>query len=87
MTTTTNRFASVGRSKTRQSETATVWNLPKITFVSTCPRCGHGRIQHGYTRRTLSNLLDTRRKIEAYCSVCNVCWPISESERRMISHP
>jgi hypothetical protein len=37
-------------------------------------------------RRTLFNLLSTRRKIDADYSVCNVCWPISESSRRMISH-
>jgi hypothetical protein len=33
----------------------------------------------------LFDLLKTRRKIDAYCIVCNVCWPISESERRTIS--
>ncbi len=59
--------------------------LPRITFVSTCPKCGHARLQTGYTRRILLNLLNTRRNIDAYCIVCNVCWPISESERRAIS--
>jgi len=49
-----------------------------------CPKCGHRRLQHGYTRAILFNLLNTRRNIDAYCSVCNVCWPITESERRMI---
>ena len=58
-----------------------VWNRPKIAFVSTCPNCGHERAQHGYTRRILLNLLNKRRKIDAYCAVCNVCWPISEGER------
>jgi len=86
MTATTHRFPSVSRSKTRGVENPPVWNRPKITFVSTCPKCGHSRLQHGYTRRTLFNLLSTRHKIDAYCSVCNVCWPISESERRVISH-
>ena len=41
--------------------------------------------QHGYTRRVLFNLVNTRRTIDAYCNDCNVCWPISESERRTIS--
>jgi len=87
MTTTTNRLASVGRSKSVGPENPPVWHRPKIAFVSTCPKCGHGRLQHGYTRRTLFDLLSTRRNIDAYCSVCNVCWPISESERRVISQP
>jgi len=54
-------------------------------FVSVCPKCGHPRLQHGYTRRILARLLNMRRKIDAYCMDCNVCWPISESERRTIS--
>ncbi|HEY1874873.1 MAG TPA: hypothetical protein VGG67_10755 [Steroidobacteraceae bacterium] len=33
----------------------------------------------------LLNLLNRRCKIDAYCFDCNVCWPISESERRAIS--
>ena len=85
MTATTNRFPSAGRSRTRGADNPPVWNRPKTTFVSTCPNCGHGRLQHGYTRRTLVKLLSTRRKIDAYCNLCNVCWPISENERRMIS--
>jgi len=60
------------------------WYWPRITFVSTCPRCGQNRVQHGYTRHTLLNLLNARCKIDAYCIVCNVCWPISERERREI---
>ena len=85
MTTTTNRLPYAGTSKARRAENPAVWNRPKITFVSTCPKCGHGRLQHGYARRFLVNLLSTHRKIDAYCSVCNVCRPISESERRRIS--
>jgi hypothetical protein len=85
MTTAISRFAPVGRLNTRGAESPPVRKRPKIRFVSTCPQCGHGRLQHGYSRRTLFNLLNTRRKIDAYCSGCNVCWPISESERRMIS--
>ena len=36
-------------------------------------------------RRTLSKLLNKRSKIDAYCIDCNVCWPISEGERRRIA--
>jgi hypothetical protein len=32
----------------------------------------------------LSALLNTRRKIDAYCIVCKVGWSISESERQAI---
>ena len=84
MTTITNRFPSVGRLKTRRAENRPVWALRQITFVSTCPKCGHGRLQHGYTRRTLFSLLNAHRNIDAYCIVCNVCWPISETERHAI---
>jgi len=33
----------------------------------------------------LINLLNRRSKIDAYCFNCNVCWSISESERRAMS--
>jgi hypothetical protein len=52
--------------------------------VSSCPKCGQTRLQHAYSRRALFVLVNTRRKIDAYCIVCKVCWPISESERRAI---
>jgi hypothetical protein len=63
------------------------WYWTRINFNSTCPKCGEERIQHGYSRRILRRLLSTRRKIDAYCIVCNVCWPITESERFAISVP
>jgi len=69
----------------RRSDDPPVRNYSKLTFVSVCPKCGHPRFQHGYTRRTLAKLLNMRRKIDAYCMDCNVCWPISESERRSIA--
>jgi hypothetical protein len=85
MTTRTSPLTSVSSFKTRRANDPLVRFWPRITFVSTCPRCGHDRLQHGYTRRILFNLVGTRRKIDAYCIVCNVCWPISEIERRGIS--
>ena len=85
MTTRTSPLTSVSGPQARRTVSPLVWSRTKTTFVSTCPKCGHGRLQHGYTRRTLFDLLSTRRNIDAYCSVCNVCWPISESERRTIS--
>ncbi len=83
--TTTSPPKSVSSPGARKADDPLVRNLPKITFVSTCPKCGHERLQTGYTRRILLNLLNTGRKIDAYCIVCNVCWPISDSERRAIS--
>ena len=71
--------------RTSVSTDPRVWNLPRITFVSTCPNCGGERVQHSYARLVLFDLLKTRRKIDAYCVVCNVCWPITEGERREIS--
>ena len=85
MTTTRSPFTPVRRAEARRSANPLAWYWPKIRFVSTCPKCGYERIQHGYTRQTLFNLLNARCKIDGYCIVCNVCWPLSESERRAIS--
>jgi hypothetical protein len=81
----TSPLASVSTLVARKEDDALVWHRPTITFVSICPKCSHERPQQGYTRRMLLNLLNRRRKIDAYCFDCNVCWPISESERRAIS--
>jgi ribosomal protein L32 len=83
----TSQPAAMGRTRMRGANDSVVWNRTKFPFVSICPTCGHDRLQHGYTHRTLSVLLTTRRKIDAFCIVCNVCWPISESERQAISPP
>jgi len=85
MTTKTSSLTSVSRARSRGPNNPRAWNRPKIAFVSRCPRCGHERFQHGYTRRGLFVLLNTGRSINAYCIVCNVCWPISERERHAIS--
>ena len=85
MRTRTSPLTSVSEAKARRAGDSPGWNLPKITLVSICPKCGRERLQNGYTRRSLFELLKTRRKIDAYCIDCNVCWSISESERRKIS--
>jgi hypothetical protein len=87
MRTRKNALTSVRRARTRGANNSIVWSRPKTAFASICPRCGRERLQHGYTRRTLLLLLNTRRKIDAYCIVCNVCWPVNESELHMISPP
>lgn len=57
----------------------------RIAFASTCPKCGHHRLQHGYSRRILLSLIIRRSSIDAYCIECNVCWPIGETERRALA--
>jgi len=85
-TTTKSPLTHVRRPRVRSAaDHPLVWKWHQMTFLSTCPKCGHERPQLGYTRRVLFSLLVTRRKIDAYCAVCNVCWEISESERRAIS--
>src|SRR5215469_13339844 len=81
----TSPLASASTPAARNEDAPQVWNRPKTTFVSTCPKCGYERSQHGYNRRMLLDLLDRRGKIDAYCLDCKVCWPISESERRSLS--
>ena len=82
MTTRTSPLATVSGTPARRAANPLLWSRAKIMFVSTCPKCGHERPQHGYSRRVLFSLLNKRLKIDAYCIDCNVCWPISESERR-----
>ena len=85
MTTRTNPLTRARRVGAPRAGESAVWSLPKVMLVSICPNCNRERFQHGYTRHGLLELLKTRRKIDAYCIDCNVCWSISESERRAIS--
>ena len=87
MTTRTSPLRSVSASGADNVAGPRAWTRARITFLSTCPNCGRERPQHGYTRRVLFNLVNTRRTIDAYCNDCHVCWPISESERRRMSPP
>lgn len=87
MTTTTTPLALENTSLGSREDDPPVWNRTRITFVSTCPKCGHACFQHGYTRRVLLDLLKAGSKIDAYCIDCNVCWPISESERHALVLP
>jgi hypothetical protein len=54
-------------------------------FFSECPRCGHDRALTGYAPDELKELLDSGAEIEAYCSGCDVHWPISTDERADLS--
>jgi len=69
----------------RREDEPPIWNRSRIAFASTCPKCGEERSQHGYTHRILLSLLNRRSNIDAYCIECNVCWPISEAERRVLA--
>jgi hypothetical protein len=55
-----------------------------IAFLSTCPSCGHPRLQAGYTRGLLRRLIDIDHVIEAYCLACDALWPISTQERAVL---
>jgi hypothetical protein len=78
-------MAEMSVSVVRREDDPPARSRPRITFVSRCPKCGRGRLQHGYTRRILLDLLNRRSNIDAYCIGCNVCWPITENERRALS--
>ena len=56
-----------------------------LVFASTCPACGQRRLQHGHTRRALITLIESRRVIDAYCLECDMLWPVSTEERRLIA--
>lgn len=52
-----------------------------IPFFSECPNCQHDRVQTAYTRGELILLLSNGADIEAHCSSCDECWPLSTEER------
>jgi hypothetical protein len=52
---------------------------------SECPSCGHERVQPGYTRDELAELLRTGAEIEAYCISCDEHWNLSTDERADIA--
>jgi len=53
---------------------------------SECPNCGQERVQPGYSREELVQLLASGADIEAYCSSCDEYWPISTEERADLEH-
>jgi hypothetical protein len=57
----------------------------RLVFASACPACGHQRLQHGYTRGKLIGLIESRGIIDAYCLECDMLWPVSAEERRLIA--
>jgi hypothetical protein len=56
-----------------------------VIFASTCPVCGQERLQHAYTRRALTRLIESSQIIDAYCVACDVVWPVSAHERVVIA--
>jgi len=55
------------------------------SFFSRCPKCGNARLQSGYTRGALVQLLEAGEPIEAYCVTCDVHWPIAVQERYLVA--
>ena len=54
---------------------------PPTTFSSECPKCGNERMQTGYARDELAELLREGAEIEGYCVSCDEHWQISTEER------
>jgi hypothetical protein len=54
-------------------------------FSSQCPKCGMERVQPGYSREELLQLLDAGAEIKAYCSNCDKEWAVSIEERADVS--
>jgi hypothetical protein len=52
-----------------------------IPFASSCPTCGHQRLQTGYTRDALTRLLRLAADIDAHCITCDSLWTITSGER------
>jgi hypothetical protein len=56
-----------------------------LPFTSTCPRCMRLQPQRGFPRAASRRLLDSGFPLEAYCVMCDQCWPVSALERRAIA--
>ncbi|HUA90761.1 MAG TPA: hypothetical protein VL994_15075 [Steroidobacteraceae bacterium] len=52
-------------------------NMP---FPSECPHCHAERMQPGYVRDELVQLLKSGAALEAYCSSCDEYWQVSVEE-------
>ena len=52
-----------------------------MRFSCECPKCNHERMQSGYAREELLQLLRSGAEVEAYCSGCDHEWFISVEER------
>ena len=56
-----------------------------VPFISTCPGCGAGRPQSGFSCSDLERLLRRGHPIEAFCPTCDEYWSISIEERRELA--
>lgn len=56
-----------------------------ISFLSTCPTCGHPKLQAGYSRGLIRRFIDINHVIEASCLACDLLWAISAQERFMLA--
>ena len=48
---------------------------------SECPKCGQERVQDGYQKDELVQMLRTGAAIQAYCSTCDHDWEMPPDER------
>ncbi len=56
-----------------------------VPFFAECPHCGTDRVQPGYPRDELLQLLDAGAEIQAYCTNCDEHWAVSTEERADIA--
>lgn len=56
-----------------------------MTFFATCPTCGRGRRQAGFSVFTLRKLLELGLPIDGYCLECDHLWPINDTDREALS--
>jgi hypothetical protein len=56
----------------------------RISFMSSCPRCGHEQTQW-YSRLALLTLLGRARPVDGYCVVCQENWQLSPPERHSLA--
>ncbi len=50
-------------------------------ITSECPNCGQERLQDGYERAELVQLLRSGAAIPGYCATCDEQWELSVEER------
>ena len=55
--------------------------MSDFEFMSKCPSCKQDRVQYGYERVEITELLISGGTIDAQCILCGVHWQLSTAER------
>lgn len=59
--------------------------IKDVPLSCECPNCGEDRLQYGYDREELLEMLRAGAAIQAYCSACDEHWEMSTEERADIA--